>query len=337
MRLLLAPPQWWREWDLTHYAALKAADHAQTHSFCDQLISRSYGWNVWLNAPHLPCISEVQATSNLRDCYKAIPVQEQCQHHHHEPLPRCPISQSSVTSVMSMFNFILILLCYDQISHPWRAMQANFRSHIVVRNICDIHVQLQSSMTSVISLFSCTLPFPHYYPISDFTHPPWHLWCQNAQFHPLLFSVIIKIPISAMRCRPISDLTQLSVTPVISMLSYIRLDIRVVYIRSHFTSSPLLPNFPTLQCIAGKFLISQRYLWYSYDVAFIHDIRDVMFSFHLTLPHYYSISDFTHPLWHPWCQWSTSSQLISIMIKSPIFAGVAESWLEHQISHLRSA
>ena len=149
----------------------------------------------------------------------------------------------------------------------------------------------------------------------------------------VMFSFNLTLP----RYWPISDLTQLSVTPVISMFSYILLDIYVVYIRSHFTSSPLLPNFPTLQCIAGKFLISQRYLWYSYDVAFIHDIRDVMFSFHLTLPHYYSISDFTHPLWHPWCQWSTSSQLISIMIKSPIFAGVAESWLEHQISHLRSA
>ena len=94
------------------------------------------------------------------------------------PQTRCPISQSSMTSVMSMFNCISTKLCYDQISHPRRVLQANFQSHIVVRDICYIHIQLQSSMTSVMSLFSYTLPFPRYYPISDFIHPSCHLWCE---------------------------------------------------------------------------------------------------------------------------------------------------------------
>ena len=146
------------------------------------------------------------------------------------------------------------------------------------RQISDL---TQSSVTSVI--FNVKL------------HSSRHPCCQYS-VTSYLFSVITQFLTSAARCRQISDLTQLSMTPVISMFSYIHLDISVVYIRSHLTSSPLLPNFPSPQCVAGKFPISHRYLRYSYDVAFIHDIRDVMFSFNLTLPCYYPISDFTH---HP--------------------------------------
>ena len=136
-------------------------------------------------------------------------------------------------------------------------------------------------MTSVTSIFSCTLPFPHYYPISD--------------------------------------LTQSSVTSVMSMFSFI-LTLLVII------------KFPT-----------------SYN---IRDIRDVNVHLH---PYFsrYQISDFTHHPWHPWCQWSTSSQP-SVMIKSPIPAGRGTIMTldikfrisagrrrimthEHQISDLRSA
>ena len=141
--------------------------------------------------------SEVQATSNLQDCHNVIPVQQQWQHDHHNPstvmfqsnisqvvrdicdvilqpypYPSCyyqisHLTQSSVTSVMSMFSFILTLLPYYQISEP-----------------------KQSSVTSVIFVFTYSRPWhpwchcsvaPYllcYYPISDFTHPPWHPWCQ---------------------------------------------------------------------------------------------------------------------------------------------------------------
>ena len=152
---------------------------------------------------------------------------------------------------------------------------------------------------------------------------------------------MIKYPTSAVRCRQISGLTQCP-----WHLSYSRSvtnvhDIWDVYIHLHLTSSPLLPNFPSPQCVAGKFPISHScpwYLWYSYDVAFIYDIRDVMFSFNLTLPRYYLISNFTHHPWHPWCQRSTSSQLISVMMKSPISVVRCRIMTHrHQISGLRRA
>ena len=123
------------------------------------------------------------------------------------PLPRCPISQSSVTSVMSMFNFISTPLYCDQFSHPRSALQA------------------------------------------------------------------------------LSNLIQSSVTSVISMFSYIPPDIRVVNIRSHLTSSPLLPYFSPLQHVAGKFPTSHScpwHLWYSCSVAVIYDIRDVIVQLHRT-------------------------------------------------------
>ena len=170
----LAPPQWWRKWDLTHYAAWKAADHAQTHCFCDQIISRSHGWNMWLNAPHLPrskrhLISGIAITPYLfRNSDNMTTI---------TPPPLCfnPIShKSSVISVMSFFSRILTLFVI--IKFP--------TSHII-RGIRDV----------------------------------------NAEFHP--------------------------------------------------NSFPLLSNFPSPQCIAGKFPISHSCRWYSCSVAVVHDIRDI--------------------------------------------------------------
>ena len=53
---LLAPPQWWWEWDLTHYTR-KAADRAQTHSFGDKT-NRNHGWKWVVECtPHLATLN----------------------------------------------------------------------------------------------------------------------------------------------------------------------------------------------------------------------------------------------------------------------------------------
>ena len=154
-------------------------------------------------------------------------------------LPRCYISQSSVISVMSMFNFISTPLCCDQISQLRRALQANFRSHTAVRDIFDFNVKLHSPMTSVTSIFSCTLPFPPYYPISHLTHYSWHPWCYSISCEP---SVVIKFPTSAVRCGQISDFIQLSVTSVIIMCNHTS-SVTSMMSMFNFTFFKLLSNF----------------------------------------------------------------------------------------------
>ena len=77
----------------------------------------------------------------------------------------------------------LTLFRHHQNSHLRNALQTNFRSHTVVRDTCDIHVELHSAR------HPCCLHSVTFY----------------------LFSVITQFPISEVRCRQISDLTKISV------------------------------------------------------------------------------------------------------------------------------
>ena len=119
-------------------------------------------------------------------------------------------------------------------------------------------------MTSVMSLFSCTLPFPRYYLISDPTQSS-------------VTSVMSMFNFTFLSYDPISDLTQSSVTSVILMsrlkssmtsvmsmfsfiptllvnfkfpISHIIRDIRDVNDQLHPNLSPLWSNFPSLQWVA---------------------------------------------------------------------------------------
>ena len=81
-------------------------------------------------------------------------------------------------------------------------------------------------------------------------------------------------------------------------------DICYVNIQSHLTSSPLLPNFPSLKCVADKFLISH----------IIRDIHDVNDQLHPNLS----------PLWSnfPSLQWVAESWHMNIQFPIPVGRGI---------------
>ena len=186
-------------------------------------------------------------------------------------------------------------------------------------------------MTSVMSLFNCTLPFPRYYPISDPTQSS-------------VTSVMSMFNFAFLSYYPISDLTQSSVASVILMsrlkssmtsvmsmfsfiptllvnfkfpISHIIRDIRDVNDQLH--PNPLLwSNLPSPQCVADKFPTSH----------IIRDIRDVNDQFHPN----------SSPLWSNLPSPQCVAESWHIDIKFRISAGRRRIMTHrHQISGLRRA
>ena len=128
---------------------------------------------------------------------------------------------------------------------------------------------------------------------------------------------MIKYPTSAVRCRQISDPTQLSVISVIFIWCCIHPWHPWCHVQFHPHPSALLPNFPSPQCVADKFPISH----------IMRDIRDVNDRLH----------PYSSPLWSnlpsPQCvaeSWHMNIQflipagrgtIMTLDIKFPISAG----------------